>query len=179
MQACENQRWANRKSWNSILLWIPPQAAFASPRNCPTGQHLTIALMMDDTRGGLAHSTLNFFEEKETAKEDDLQQWLTNLESSPRPTMSEPGASSIAPFFLPDVIDLENKALESGTLQDAIKLWSLPYYNQRKYWFKMFIGSITVSSRHSCVTGLWKAFRNLALAIKASHCTSILAKMPV
>ena len=44
------------------------------------------------------------------------------------------------PFYLPDLIQLEYKALESGELKDACALWSLPLYSQRKYWFKIFIG---------------------------------------
>src|SRR3954452_21530202 len=44
------------------------------------------------------------------------------------------------PFYFPDLIELENNALLSGELKDAITVWSIPYYGQRKYWFKLFIG---------------------------------------
>lgn len=44
------------------------------------------------------------------------------------------------PFFLPDLIDLEQRASQSGTVEDYSAVWSIPLYSQRKYWFKLFIG---------------------------------------
>jgi len=43
-------------------------------------------------------------------------------------------------FHLPDIIQLEWKALDTGDIKDAITCWSIPLYAQRKYWFKLFIG---------------------------------------
>lgn len=35
---------------------------------------------------------------------------------------------------------LERKALKTGSLEDCFALWAIPFYAQRKYWFKLFIG---------------------------------------
>jgi hypothetical protein len=43
-------------------------------------------------------------------------------------------------FYLPDLVQLELKALATGKMKDAIAVWSVPLYAQRKYWFKLFIG---------------------------------------
>jgi hypothetical protein len=43
-------------------------------------------------------------------------------------------------FYLPDLVEMEDKALETQELADAVAVWSIPFYSQRKYWFKLFIG---------------------------------------
>ena len=43
-------------------------------------------------------------------------------------------------FYLPDLIKMEDKAIATQNLEDAFALWGIPYYSQRKYWFKLFIG---------------------------------------
>lgn len=43
------------------------------------------------------------------------------------------------PFYLLDLIELENQALEFGEVKDAVVVWPIPLYAQRKYWFKLFI----------------------------------------
>jgi hypothetical protein len=43
-------------------------------------------------------------------------------------------------FYLPDLVQLELKALATGKMKHAIAVWSIPVYAQRKYWFKLFIG---------------------------------------
>ena len=43
-------------------------------------------------------------------------------------------------FYLPHLADLEDKAIQSQALADAVAVWAIPFYAQRKYWFKLFIG---------------------------------------
>jgi hypothetical protein len=54
-----------------------------------------------------------------------------------------PGADDDAPtttFYLPDLMRLERRAVRTGTLEDRVAVWAIPFYAQRKYWFKLFIG---------------------------------------
>jgi hypothetical protein len=43
-------------------------------------------------------------------------------------------------FYLPSLINSEEKALATGTLEDDMAVWSIPFYGQCKYWLKLFIG---------------------------------------
>jgi hypothetical protein len=54
--------------------------------------------------------------------------------------MSSPDDTDPRPFHLPRLIRLERKALATGSLEDCVAVWSIPFYGQRKYWFKLFIG---------------------------------------
>jgi hypothetical protein len=35
---------------------------------------------------------------------------------------------------------MEDKAFATQTLADTVAVWAIPYYPQRKHWFKLFIG---------------------------------------
>lgn len=52
--------------------------------------------------------------------------------------MADRGPTWANEFYLPDLMDLENRALTRGALIDCMALWTIPYYNQRKYWLKLF-----------------------------------------
>jgi hypothetical protein len=54
--------------------------------------------------------------------------------------MWSPDDTNPRPFHLPRLIRLERKALATGSLEDCVAAWSIPFYGQRKYWFKLFIG---------------------------------------
>lgn len=41
---------------------------------------------------------------------------------------------------LPDLWRMESKALRTGKLEDCVVVWGIPFYAQREYWFKLFIG---------------------------------------
>lgn len=41
-------------------------------------------------------------------------------------------------FYLPNLIDLEKEALKTRDIRDCALVWSIPYYAQRKYFFKLF-----------------------------------------
>jgi hypothetical protein len=43
-------------------------------------------------------------------------------------------------FYLPDIIAMEERAIDRQRIEDATALWEVPYYGQRKYWLKLFIG---------------------------------------
>jgi hypothetical protein len=43
-------------------------------------------------------------------------------------------------FYLPDLMRLERRASKTGALEDCVAVWTTPFYAQRKYWFKIFIG---------------------------------------
>ena len=43
-------------------------------------------------------------------------------------------------FYLPDVMRLERRASRTGALEDCVAVWKIPFYAQRKYWLKLFIG---------------------------------------
>lgn len=43
-------------------------------------------------------------------------------------------------FYLPDLWRLESRASRTGKLEDCVAVWAIPFYAQRKYWFKLFIG---------------------------------------
>jgi hypothetical protein len=43
-------------------------------------------------------------------------------------------------FYLPDIIEMEDKAIATQNLENQFAIWGIPYYGQRKYWFKLFIG---------------------------------------
>lgn len=54
-------------------------------------------------------------------------------------------------FHLPDLVRLERKAWRTGKLEDCMAVWALPYYAQRKYWFKLFIGlNYAIFARFLC-----------------------------
>ena len=43
-------------------------------------------------------------------------------------------------FYIPSLINFEQKALATGTLEEDIAVWSVPFYGQCKNWFKLFNG---------------------------------------
>jgi Ca2+-binding EF-hand superfamily protein len=53
---------------------------------------------------------------------------------------TQPFAMPVGSFYLPNLQALEEKALRNEDPKDAFAVWAIPYYGQRKYWFKLFIG---------------------------------------
>ena len=43
-------------------------------------------------------------------------------------------------FYLPDHMEMEDKALRTQAMADLVAIWSIPFYAQRQFWFKLFIG---------------------------------------
>ena len=94
---------------------------------------------MENTKGrSYALETFQFKEEFETATlkiANPFQQYtLARLlkMGDPEPAQKE--------FFLPDLMEMEKKALTTHAMSDLVVVWSIPFYAQRKYWFKLFIG---------------------------------------
>jgi Ca2+-binding EF-hand superfamily protein len=84
--------------------------------------------------------TLEPFKTSEIAKSESAasQRGAIAIELPAMPNPDDDTAQS--PFYLPKVMRLERRALTTGTLEDCVAVWSIPFYAQRKYWFKLFIG---------------------------------------
>ena len=65
---------------------------------------------------------------------------MEEMDGLTSPTLSPFRDTSTKPIYLPELMELEGKALTSGTMENCVAVWSIPYYGQRKYWFKIFIG---------------------------------------
>ena len=103
----------------------------AYPTNVPT---------MDGTNSNTnTYSALELFKMREGTSLSDLLLYMEEM-LGPTPPTSPFRDTSSKPIYLPELIKLEEKALVSGTLEDCMAVWSIPYYGQRKYWFKIFIG---------------------------------------
>ena len=89
----------------------------------------------------------------ENAKKDALSslELLDTIESNPsgllkqfaRRKLRKMAGASDSPtkeFYLPDLIKMEDKAIATQNLEDTFAIWGIPFYAQRKYWFKLFIG---------------------------------------
>lgn len=107
-------------------------AIFSTPSGASSTHHLT----MGDLKGkSNALSTLEVLE-KVTLEPPGHQQFeLAGLLKMSR--NSEPSTKD---FHLPDLMKLEDKAFATQILADTVAVWAIPYYAQRKYWFKLFIG---------------------------------------
>jgi hypothetical protein len=59
-------------------------------------------------------------------------------------TDSSEGRPSIANMGrgvrLADILKLEERAESSGTLEDAMRVWTIDFYNQRRFWYYIFVG---------------------------------------
>jgi hypothetical protein len=42
------------------------------------------------------------------------------------------------------IIDLETQAMATQRFEDAARLWTIKFYNQRKYWFWIFLGFVNL-----------------------------------
>jgi Ca2+-binding EF-hand superfamily protein len=96
---------------------------------------------MDDTeRNTNTHSTLELLDQRGGSLLSDLLCYLEGMETPLSLTMSPFRDSARKPLYLPDLIKLEDQALATGTAEDCMAVWSIPYYGMRKYWLKIFIG---------------------------------------
>jgi Ca2+-binding EF-hand superfamily protein len=66
--------------------------------------------------------------------------FLKQFASSKLRKMARASESPTKEFYLPDLIKMEDKAIATQNLEDTFAIWGIPYYSQRKYWFKLFIG---------------------------------------
>jgi hypothetical protein len=62
------------------------------------------------------------------------------LKMSRSPSRSSESQDDEKVFYLSELIKMEDKAFATQNLADTVAVWAIPYYAQRKYWFKLFIG---------------------------------------
>jgi hypothetical protein len=91
---------------------------------------------MEDKKGSL-RSSVDTVKSREDLTIETIRS-LVDFEASNSPSSNFHSPNK--EFYLPGLIELEYKALETGEMRDAIAVWSIPLYAQRKYWFKLFIG---------------------------------------
>lgn len=97
--------------------------------------------------------------------------------SGESPTMSDRTDDERATrFYLPDLMRLERRVSRTGALEDCVAVWTVPFYAQRKYWFKLFIGFNMASSPMSSDTRPCAVSRTLPSTKRTSSYSGIFLK---